>query len=161
MNETYVDKSVFDALEDKSVLLAIDSTNTALLVDHPKNIGQRIYFLGTQTDEGFAKGMAVCDHVVVPYLEVGQSSSGVLSIALDMGSRIIAARNHAFMQFARYHPNSIEFFEIGNHLELAERILATPAYPPEGRPNAYNVSTNRAVYVAANSPSGHVWQAAI
>jgi glycosyltransferase involved in cell wall biosynthesis len=161
LNETYVDKSVFDALADKSVSLAIDSTNTALLIDHPKNIGQRIHFLGAQTDEGFAKGMAVCDHVVVPYLEVGQSSSGVLSIALDMGSRIIAARNHAFMQFARYHPNSIEFFEIGNHLELAERILAAPAYPPEGRPNAYNVSTSRAVYVAANSPSGHVWQAAI
>jgi glycosyltransferase involved in cell wall biosynthesis len=161
LNETYVDKSVFDALEDKSVSLAIDSSNTALLIDHPKNIGQRIHFLGPQTDEGFAKGMAVCDHVVVPYLEVGQSSSGVLSIALDMGSRIIAARNHAFMQFARYHPNSVEFFEIGNHLELAERILATPAYPAEGRPNAYNVSTNRALYVAANSPNGRVWQAAI
>jgi glycosyltransferase involved in cell wall biosynthesis len=157
LNETYVDKSVFDALADKSVSVAIDSTNTGLLTDHPKNIGERIHFLGAQTDEGFARGMAVCDHVVVPYLEVGQSSSGVLSIALDMGSRIIAARNHAFMQFARYHPNSVEFFEIGNHLELAERILATPAYPPEGRPNAYNVSTNRALYVAANSPNGRVW----
>jgi glycosyltransferase involved in cell wall biosynthesis len=161
LNETYVDRSVFDGLADKSVSVAIDSTNTALLIDHPKNIGQRIHFLGPQTDEGFAKGMAVCDHVVVPYLEIGQSSSGVLSIALDMGSRIIAARNHAFMQFARYHPNSVEFFEIGNHLELAERILATPAYPPEGRPNAYNVSTNRALYVAANSANGRVRQAAI
>ena len=151
LDETYVDRSVFDDLEHKAVSFELDSASASLFVDHPKNISKRIHFLGPQTDEGFARGMAICDQVVLPYLETGQSASGPMSMALEMGCRVIAARNHAFLQLARYHPNAIEFFEIGNHLELAERILAKPAYPPETRTITYNTRTNREVYVAANA----------
>jgi hypothetical protein len=35
---------------------------------------------------------------------------------------VIASRTHTFLQFGRYHQNMIEFFDIGNHLELAGRI---------------------------------------
>jgi glycosyltransferase involved in cell wall biosynthesis len=151
LDETFVDRSIFDGLKNMTVSLRIDSANSGLLVDHPKNISRRIHFLGPQTDEGFARGMVVCDHVVLPYLEIGQSASGPMSIALELGCRVIAARNHAFMQFARYHPNAIEFFEIGNHLELAERIMAKPAHPPNARTITYTTNTNRKIYIAANS----------
>ena len=94
--------------------------------------------------------MAICDAVVFPYLEVGQSSSGPISQALELGCRVIASRTHTFLQFARYHHNMIEFFDIGNHLELAGRIRARPQFEPRDHLPAFNVETNKAVYLAAN-----------
>jgi hypothetical protein len=88
---------------------------------------------------------------VFPYLEVGQSSSGPISQALELGSRVIASRTHTFLQFGKYHPDSIEYFDIGNHLELAARLLARPQYELRARRLAFNTDTNRAVYLAANS----------
>jgi hypothetical protein len=44
----------------------------------------------------------------------------------------------------------VEFFDIGNHLELAGRILARPQFEPGERLPAFNVETNKAVYLAAN-----------
>jgi glycosyltransferase involved in cell wall biosynthesis len=143
---------VFDDIGERSVTLNVDASMSHLMLEHPKDLSKRIHFLGPQSDEEFAKAFTVCDVVVLPYLEIGQSSSGVLSSALEMGARIIAARNHAFIQFTRYHPNSIELFEVGNHVELAERILAPDQFPHATRPLRYNVETNAATYVAANSP---------
>ena len=151
LKEANVGVTALDRLGKASVVLQIDGSNPTLLTDHPKDIGDRIHFLGPQTDEGLASSMAICDHVVLPYFEVGQSSSGVLSLAVEMGSRVIAARNHAFMQFARYHPDTIELFEVGNYLELAEKIMAEPAYPAVARVLKYSVTTNVQTYVAAHS----------
>ena len=149
MDETYADRSVLDALPHGEISMSIAADKVDQLFDHPKNIGSRVHFMGTQTDDNFARGMAVCDFVVLPYHEIGQSSSGPMSIALEMGARILASRNGAFLQFARYHPDVIEFFEIGNHLELAERIRS-PRATPSCKPR-YDVSTNAAVYIAANT----------
>ena len=44
----------------------------------------------------------------------------------------------------------IEFFDIGNHLELAGRILARPQFDARERLLAFNVETNKATYLAAN-----------
>src|SRR5260370_2432305 len=122
-----------------------------LLIEHPKDLSERIHFLGAQSDADFLSGMAICDAVVFPYLEVGQSSSGPISQALELGCRIIASRTHAFLEFAEYHKNAVEFFDIGNHLELAERLLARPQFSPrQGLPD-FNIETNKATYLLANS----------
>jgi glycosyltransferase involved in cell wall biosynthesis len=118
---------------------------------HPLNVAHRIHFLGAQSDENFARGMSLCDCVVLPYLEVGQSASGPISIALEMGTRVIAARNRAFLQFVRYYPDCIELFEIGNHVELAERIRSRPAHPAETRVRGLGTHTNRELYRMANT----------
>src|SRR4051794_12408463 len=95
--------------------------------------------------------MALCDAVVFPYLEVGQSSSGPISQALELGCRIVASRTHAFLEFAEYHGNAIEFFDIGNHVELAERLMARRQFSPcLGLPE-FNADTNREIYRQANS----------
>lgn len=159
LGEARVGVTALDGLGRQSIALQIDSSSQKLLTDHPKDIGHRVHFLGAQTDEGFAAGMAVCDHVVLPYAEVGQSSSGVLSMAVDMQCRVIAARNHAFMQFARYHPETIELFEIGNYLELAEKIMAEPAYPAASWSTRYDVASNTAMYVAAHSGRAATYEA--
>ena len=94
--------------------------------------------------------MAVCDTVIFPYLQVGQSSSGPISQSLELGCRVIASRTHTFLQFARYHPDTIESFDIGNHLELAGLILARPQFDTRERVLTFNVETNKATYLAAN-----------
>jgi hypothetical protein len=107
--------------------------------------------MGALGDAAFLTGMALCDAVVLPYLEVGQSSSGPISQALELGCRIIASRTHTFLEFAEYHKDAIEFFDIGNHLELAERILARPQFSAPRKFPEFNVETNKATYLLANS----------
>ena len=118
---------------------------------NPRDLSERIHFMGAPEDADFLAGMAICDAVVFPYLEVGQSASGPISQALELGRRIIASRTHTFLEFAAYHPGTVEFFDIGNHLELADRILARPQYAARREPPRYTVDTNKAVYLAANS----------
>jgi hypothetical protein len=133
-----------------TVSVAVDGSMRDLLIEHPKDLSQRIHFLGATSDEDFLSGMAICDAVVFPYLEVGQSSSGPISQALELGCRVIASRTHTFLQFGKYHNQMIEYFDIGNHLELAARILARPQYDVRARRLAFNVDTNKATYAAAN-----------
>ena len=133
-----------------AVSVTVDGSMRDLLVEHPKDLSGRIHFLGAQSDADFLSGMAICDAVVFPYLEVGQSSSGPISQSLELGCRVIASRTHTFLQFAKYHPDTIEFFDIGNHVELAGRILARPQFDPRKRLLAFNVETNKATYLVAN-----------
>ena len=69
---------------------------------------------------------------------------------MELGCRVIASRTHTFIQLSRYHHNLIEFFDIGNHLELAGRVRARPQFERRGHLPAFNVETNKAVYFAAN-----------
>jgi glycosyltransferase involved in cell wall biosynthesis len=137
-----------------AVALALDDAMRDLLVRHPKDLSHRIHFLGATNDTDFLAGMALCDAVVFPYLEVGQSSSGPISQALELGCRVIASRTHTFLQLGRYHRDTIEYFDIGNYLELAARIAARPQYDPRTWRLAYTVETNRAIYLAANDAGG-------
>jgi glycosyltransferase involved in cell wall biosynthesis len=117
---------------------------------HPLDVSDRVHFMGAVNDQKFAEGMAVCDIVVFPYLEVGQTSSGPMSMAIELGCRVIASRTLAYMQYARYHPDRIEFFDIGNHLELAQRIKAQPMYNlAKSPPPAYTSETNIQTYAKA------------
>lgn len=152
----YIDTSIAEriwrnpAAGTPAVSLAVDDAARDLLIDHPKDLSDRMHFLGARPDGEFLAGMAICDTVVFPYLEVGQSSSGPISQSLELGCRVIASRTHTFLQFSRYHPNVIEFFDIGNHLELAARILARPEFDPQQRSLTFTTTTNKAVYLAAN-----------
>ncbi|HUC11119.1 MAG TPA: hypothetical protein VL985_11950 [Stellaceae bacterium] len=138
-----------------TVSVSVDGSMRDLLIQHPKDASRRIHFLGTTSDADFLTGMAICDSVVFPYLEVGQSSSGPISQALELGCRVIASRTHTFLQFGKYHQEMIEYFDIGNHLELAARITARPQYDIQARRLAFDVTTNKAVYLAANGGKRH------
>ena len=70
--------------------------------------------------------------------------TGLMKLLEPVASRLLAR------QFARYHREMVEFFDIGNHLELAGRILARPQFDPDERLPVFNVETNKAVYLAAN-----------
>lgn len=152
----YVDATVPERLAahwregGPALSVAIDGAMRELLIGHPKDLSNRIHFLGPTSDEDFLCGMAICDVAVFPYMEVGQSASGPIAQALELGCRVIASRTHTFLQFGRYHPNRIEYFDVGNHLELAARIQARPQFAAGATPLAFTVETNRAIYRAAN-----------
>ena len=132
------------------LVVAPDQGLRQLLGPHPRDLSARIHFMGALSEDDFLGGMAICDAVVFPYLEVGQSSSGPISQALELGCRIIASRTHTFMGFAEYHANAVEFFDIGNHLELAERLLARRQFSPRSGLPEMNIETNKATYLLAN-----------
>ena len=163
----YIDTSVAERTRTSpgasapAISVAFDGSMRDLLVEHPKDLSGRIHFLGAQSDADFLSGMAVCDAVVFPYLEVGQSSSGPISQSLELGCRVIASRTHTFLQFARYHPDTIEFFDIGNHLELAGLILARPQFDTRERVLTFNVETNKATYLAANGDMPEIIKPAV
>lgn len=114
-----------------------------------QDISGRVHFMGAVKDDEFASAIQACDVVVLPYEEVGQSSSGPLAIANDVGARIVCARNKAFLQYDRYNPGRLNFFDIGNYIELAQRVVSVLENPPPMLPQRYTVETNRAVYKAS------------
>jgi glycosyltransferase involved in cell wall biosynthesis len=151
LREGRIGASLLEELGEAGAAASVQAAAAELLGRHPLDLGGRIHFMGVLDDADFLSAMALCDAVVLPYLEVGQSSSGPIAMALEMGCRVIASRTAAFLQYARYHPGLIEFFDIGNHVELAQRIAAPPAAPPQDRRLAYNTETNAALYLAANA----------
>ncbi len=157
-DDAYMDTTLYDRMsaigaqsEAAPLVVAAEQGLRELLGAHPRDLSARIHFMGALAEEDFLSGMAVCDAVVFPYLEVGQSSSGPISQALELGCRIIASRTHTFMEFAEYHDNAVEFFDIGNHLELAERLLARRQFTPRAGLPEFNIETNKATYLLANS----------
>ena len=158
--DAYMDTTLYDRLgasgagEGPPLVVNADQGLRELLGSHPRDLSTRIHFMGALEEPDFLGGMAICDAVVFPYLEVGQSSSGPISQALELGCRIIASRTHAFLEFAEYHKAAVEFFDIGNHLELAERLVARRQFGPrEGLPE-FNIATNKATYLLANGNFG-------
>jgi glycosyltransferase involved in cell wall biosynthesis len=151
-----VDSTVYDQLRGATGLgltLDIERHLVELFGAHPRDLSNRLHFMGALEDADFLAGMAICDVVVFPYLEVGQSASGPIAQAVELGCRIVASRTHSFLQFAAYHPETIEFFDIGNHLELAKRIGARRQYAARHEQLRYDIESNKVIYLAANSPA--------
>lgn len=155
LGEGRIGQTLLDELREGegTTSLALDASARELLASNPQDLHDRLHFMGVLDDRDFMTAMALCDAVVLPYLEVGQSSSGPIAMAVDMGCRVIASRTRAFLQFARYHPGRVEFFDIGNFAELARRIEAGP--PPEPpAPSLFTTATNAALYLRVSLPPG-------
>ncbi|OYW19362.1 MAG: hypothetical protein B7Z52_03685, partial [Burkholderiales bacterium 12-64-5] len=155
LDKGHIGQSLLDTLLAGSgaTSLALDGSAKDLLARHPQDLHHRVHFMGVLSDSEFMAAMALCDSVVLPYLEVGQSSSGPIAMAVEMGCRVIASRTRAFLQYARYHPNRVEFFDIGNFAELAQRIEAGPP-PSTSHRLVYDTQSNAALYLRVSLPPG-------
>jgi glycosyltransferase involved in cell wall biosynthesis len=154
LDEAHIGQTILDTVSGNKTPLSLnlDAASKDLLARHPEDLHHRIHFMGVHSDEGFMQAMALCDVVVLPYKEVGQSSSGPITIALEMGCRVLASRTLGFLQFARYHPGQIEFFDIGNYAQLASLIRSPTPAPGTERRLTYNTRTNTALYLESNQP---------
>lgn len=86
-------------------------------------ISNRIRFIGSLPDPEFIEALALADAVVLPYLEVGQSMSGVAVLAMEAGARMICSNNHSFFETNRYFKDCFVGFDMGNARELAQKIV--------------------------------------
>ena len=85
-------------------------------------LSERVIFAGNLPDPEFIEALRLADAVVLPYLEVGQSMSGVAILGMEAGARMICAQNHSFAEIKRYFGEVFTSFDMGNYLELAQRI---------------------------------------
>lgn len=108
----------------KSMFTGVESSNGARARKAKKgtNVLDRIHFCGAPSNAEFSRIMSGCDAVLLPYAEVGQTSSGPAAIALDMQLPIYCSRTHCFRELDKYESGILSFFEVGNHIELAEKI---------------------------------------
>lgn len=126
------------------------------LIDLAKtlNVDNRVHFMGAQeTDEKMLKAMLICDYIVLPYLECGQSGSAVASMALEASKNVFLSRNACFNEFKKYTKESFFSFDMGNYKELTEKIVSLPdkeeIYTNRGNfLKTYNIKTNIDKYLS-------------
>jgi glycosyltransferase involved in cell wall biosynthesis len=111
----------------KPALFRINNNNyVATLIERVQTINaqspHRIRFMGNLDDLAFIDALTAVDFVVLPYFETAQSGSGNASLAIEVGAKAILARNHAFLELSRYYPECYKFSDIGNAVELAQKI---------------------------------------
>jgi glycosyltransferase involved in cell wall biosynthesis len=86
-------------------------------------MADRIRFIGTLSDPEFIEALRLCDAAVLPYLEVGQSMSGIVVLGIESGAKLICANNLSFAETRRYFPDTFLNFDIGNAYELAQKVI--------------------------------------
>ena len=90
---------------------------------HGRNtLMERARFIGSLSDPHFFEALTLCDAVVLPYLEVGQSMSGVFALATELKAKLYCANNHSFNETLRYYGDVAEVFDIGNYIQLMQKI---------------------------------------
>ena len=57
------------------------------------------------------------------HLEVNQMGSGIAAQAIENHARTILSNTKCFQEFGTYYPNCFSTFDIGNYMELADRIV--------------------------------------
>ncbi|MBR4106347.1 MAG: glycosyltransferase [Alphaproteobacteria bacterium] len=91
------------------------------------NLQNRVHFMGFQpTSEDFFNAHLFCDYIVLPYLEVGEDGSGSASVALETNDNVFLTRNCTFDELKLFTGEAAFNFDMGNYLELAEKIKNLP-----------------------------------
>ena len=86
------------------------------------DLTQRVVFAGNLNDSDFIDALYCCDYAVLPYMEVNQSGSGIASLVLETKIKSFYSNNKAFAELNKYFPDTFERFDIGNYIELADKI---------------------------------------
>ena len=120
---------IFGSQHPQSILSNSDiDPYLEILIKEIKNrrkgdLSNRVYFCGSLSDDEFITALNQVNFTVLPYKETGQSGSGVASITLETRAKSIFSNNKAFFELSKYAPGAFETFDIGNYVELAQKIL--------------------------------------
>jgi glycosyltransferase involved in cell wall biosynthesis len=122
-----------------------------------KELINRVRFVGGLDDPDFLEALRLSDAVVLPYLEVGQSMSGVVCLALEALANMFCTNNNSMNEVRRYHGDVYTTFDIGNYVELAQKLQTPrPDYGPQRDKSyaKYNIIENvhRHLEVLGHSP---------
>jgi glycosyltransferase involved in cell wall biosynthesis len=93
-------------------------------------IAHRIHYLGQATDEEMPRFYAALDYIVHPYVKTkeGQSGSGPATFAVEFGSRALYSNAPVFRDMNHYFDGAMQFFNIGNFMELADQLQRFPHF---------------------------------
>lgn len=131
----------------------IDSKTVKNLIEF--EITSRIRFIGNVPDPEFIEGLRLSDAVVLPYLEVGQSMSGVVALAVESGATLFCANNSSFSEVIKYYDQVFHSFDIGNHVELAQKIVRGGSDFKTERDLAYSRYNIKSFIAGALDKFGH------
>jgi glycosyltransferase involved in cell wall biosynthesis len=94
------------------------------------DIKHRIHYLGQAPDEEMPRFYAGLDYVVHPYMKTkeGQSGSGPATFAVEFGSRALYSNAPVFREMNQYFEGGMQFFNIGNFMELADQLQRFPSF---------------------------------
>lgn len=116
----------------------------------------RVHFVGHATDPEMNELIAACDFSVLPYMETGQSGSGIAALSMEFAQRIVTSKNLAFLELARFAPLAFSMSDIGFAKGLADAIItyrtAVHSVAQRRYQDSFNGITNAAAYVAASRP---------
>lgn len=104
----------------------------------------RVRFVGNVDDDEFTYLLRNVDATVLPYLEVGQSMSGVVALAIESGARLFCANNLSFAETRRYYGDVFSRFDMGNYIEIAQKVVHDQSDYTEQREimyRKYNIDT--------------------
>jgi glycosyltransferase involved in cell wall biosynthesis len=95
-------------------------------------IKHRIHYLGQASDEDMPRFYAMLDYAVHPYMRTkeGQSGSGPATFALEFGSRALFSNAPVFREMNQYFEGAMQFFNIGNFMELADQLQRFKSFEP-------------------------------
>ena len=103
------------------------------------SIRPRVIFCNELDDDELINLISSVDYTWLPYQEVGQDGSGIASLAFEYAQRIIASNAKSFDELIKLVPEyKCERFDIGNHLELADKTLNYIEYRKLEAPKIYN-----------------------
>ncbi len=96
------------------------------------DIKHRIHYLGQAADEDMPRFYAMLDYMVHPYMKTaeGQSGSGPATFAIEFGSRALFSNAPVFREMGQYFEGAMQFFNIGNFMELADQLQRFDSFEP-------------------------------
>jgi glycosyltransferase involved in cell wall biosynthesis len=105
-----------------------------------QNLTDRVHFMGVlPKDEDLMQAFIFSDYVILPYAEVGEMGSASMGNALELSSRVFATRNCCFDELKKFTGEAFFSFDIGNWMELAEKI--------KNLPQEDEINENRSKYI--------------
>ena len=88
------------------------------------------------------------------------ASTGVVALALESGARLFCSNNMSFSEARRYYGNVFGSFDIGNYLEIAQKVQNETIDYTDQRDTAYrrynimnSVSVHRHIYEHKRLPN--------
>ena len=121
----------------RQVRLTGSLTRNDLETRPPNPLYDRVRFVGNVDDDEFTYLLRNVNATVLPYLEVGQSMSGVIALAIESGARLFCANNLSFAEVRRYYGDVFSRFDMGNYIEIAQKVATDSNTYSEQREKMY------------------------
>jgi glycosyltransferase involved in cell wall biosynthesis len=119
-----------------------------------KKLAGRVFFMGELQDREFMDVASTIDVCWMPYYENGQDGSGIASITLELGKRVLCSSSIAFDElFKLENYQNYRRFDIGNYIELAIKTIAfmhSDCQEKQHKNNpSYNIESQARLYLEA------------